>query len=234
MRLADKILYEFKYGKVLFGQNYGEYQGLPKERDTPDGKDLVDTIHQYVQTADNAEMVSHLDYMWNELQKLKQRFPKILQPTSNIVYRGTAHHIDDVVADMYQLPYDLKDFMKYFQKRKDGYYQFSFQHEYIHNMNYERISSWTTNIGVAEQFASEYDGDVNEGRISVILCTRVNDKNFIFNPEFLNLIAVQEQHPKEYEVMCNAQSLLCDVIASPEMLQEWWEAILVLKGEEQE
>lgn len=195
MNLIDKILKEsINVGDVLFGEDPDilKFTNNKYEENTKLEDKIFKSIKDYVIYFSNK---TDLNKYFDELNKIKNKFPEILKPTTDIIYRGFMLDADVV------LPIINKNGIKIFN---DKYYILKKEINYV---SHQTLSSWTAKFNIAEKFAR----NMPDSSAIKIIAETTTDNDFLFNPAFLNLINKKVETVKEFEIITNKKNISCKI-----------------------
>jgi hypothetical protein len=197
-----------KVGDVFLGgdRKIAKLQGTKPEEDTEWEKDLHSKLVTWI-SASETHIAKYFAKNKELLQILAKEFPSVLQPPiGKTAYRGTIIKIDSLKNAFLKKPYNVVNI--------GGVEAFHFK-----NLDYnpKRDSqSWTVKPAVAFQFDKLAD---NEKTVHVVYATKVN-KDFVFNPELLNIILGFKEG--ENEVVRVGRKGSFEAFVSTEVLYNTW------------
>lgn len=207
MNLVNKILKEtIDVGEVLFGEDnkIAKYLKKPIELNTSTEDKIYSQIIKHIEGKNN-NIASYYD----ELLKLKNKFPEILKPNAQFVYRGFNLKLSKAKPSI------KKEGVKLFN---DSYYILKNEINYI---SHPKISSWTTSQKIADEFANTSTKYYNDPKIQIIAKTEV-DESFLFNPNFLNILAKKAGLSHEYEIITNKPNILCKIYLNKKQYDNYY------------
>ena len=86
--LVSRILKEFEFGKVLFGDKFSQFQRKPKEHDTKPEEVALDDIVTFIDGSGKTEK-QRIQKAAPFYKSIKSKAPKILKQPEGWVFRGT-------------------------------------------------------------------------------------------------------------------------------------------------
>jgi hypothetical protein len=189
--LVDKILLEFEYGKVLFGQesDLAELQGEPQEKNTREETGVYNTLKNYIgdeQSVSKQKVGTELE----KIKNLKTVAPKLLKPDFKTYYRGT--YINASTLLKYFKTYKI--FLSSFDKFKKGSFDGYISNDTFTYKPRSSFTSWSGDIWVAQEFG--YSGSNDD--YQVIYETPV-DNSFVLSSKFTNKLSKETLGGLEYE-----------------------------------
>ena len=191
MKLVDKILLEFKYGKVLFGQesDLAKLQGEPEEKNTREESGVYNTIKKYIgdEQNSNKEKVKQ-DLL--KIKDLKPVAPNLLKPDYKLYYRGTTISETALLKQFKTYEFFLSCFEKFKKGSFEGYIS---KDTYVYKPR-SGFTSWSGEIWAAYEFGYSPDPEF----FQVVYETPVDD-SFVLNSNLTNKLSKETLGGPEYE-----------------------------------
>jgi len=194
--LVDKILKEFEFGSVLFGDRFSKLQGKRKEKDTRPEEIALDNIVSFVDGPDtqNKNFIKKNASFFNSV---KNKAPKILKEPRGWVYRGTS------LKRNFVKPF-FKNRINFIKSFKECTIDGKKCYKYIKTINYTpraSVTSWSKVFNVAVKF-------IGNDSFQAIYATKTNS-NFLFNPSFMNRLSTNSVGNKEFETISTNKKHKC-------------------------
>lgn len=174
------------YGQKLFGDE----RGLD-EPDTEKEKELLKVINDWV-GGESFKFNKETEKAFKILHSLKKYAPEILNPESNVLYRGVKFNL---------LGLGLKNIEKedFEFDSSIGYYVSKKTYSYT---PHKKIQSWTPKLNGLMKTIKGISGDSRtSSKYFIIFKCKFPEKSLLFNPTFLNRISYRMHDVEENEVL---------------------------------
>ena len=194
--LVSKILKEFEFGKVLFGDDFATFQNKVKEPDTKAEYTALSDIKHFVGSSDTSQK-KRIQKIAPFLKSIKNNAPKILKQPSGWVFRGTSVQIKQLLKMFKTKKNFIDSFIVHNIEGKNIY-------KYKKIINYKPkfpVTSWSKKVKVAMRFEGN-------GGLGAMYATKTND-NFLFNPGFMNKISREKVSDTEFETISINETHKC-------------------------
>jgi hypothetical protein len=183
------------FGNYLFGE-WKNFYKKEIENNTIIEKQIWNIIRDFIRGEYSDKSKDNI--LIDSLKKLKQCisiYPKVLESPKTKFYRGTNIYFD------YIKDYNLKEYDSEFYIIKD----------YIYKPK-SIIQSWTNNIDIAISYGTEMNYDDSIGGVLI----KKDNKDMIFNPNFLNTISFNE-----FESIRIGNELKCDLLVNKKHIEKF-------------
>jgi len=208
-----KLKEEKDYGKYLFAQNkkIADLQNGEFEKNTDEEQIDYKKIRKFVSDPNKKNKKNLQDVIY-DLIPLEDKFPEILKPNEEFVYRGTYSDINTIfnfnfITTKERIKLGNSDYCLVFKNFKYS----------VHDGT--NISSWTSDVSIAKDFANEISNYGDNKFIPIILKAKINEK-FIFSDNFMNILSNDILEIKEYEVICFSEEIECEVYIKEEDIEK--------------
>lgn len=193
------------FGKYLFGE-YKKFYKTIKEPDTELESDVFNSLLQWVQSAGQRQIIGQ---NLSKLLKCKEQYPKILNQKKGTYYRIVTFqpNKNEIAKDVLEFEFKInqaddslefwKDNEKEFLKYQDGKILYKPQF---------KLESWSINKTSALKFAkkSKHISTSMAGQrngSSFVIKAELSNDELLFNPKFMNMVAVDQGWWPQNEVL---------------------------------